>query len=189
MKAIVSGLAFGAALLGFAASAWAQAPAAAANEKTIGDWRISCTGPAQAPCVMQQVIANKSTGQQIMAISVIYLPANDVHLLQIFLPLGVSIPRGVQIKGDNFASPKLNYAACEPQNSSCVVALPLNKESVDNLARSGNNTQVVFAFDGGQDVLVNIHLNGFADADAYMADQAKGKAKGAPAAPSVIPAQ
>lgn len=189
MKAIVSGLAFSAALLGLAASASAQTPAAApAGEKLIGDWRISCTGPAQAPCVMQQVIANKATGQQVMATSVIYLPSNGVHLLQIFLPLGVSIPRGVQIKSDSFTSPKLQFQACEPQGS-CVVALPLNQESVTNLSRAGSNTQVVFAFDGGQDVLVRMSLNGFADADAYMAEQAKAKTKSAPAAPSVINGQ
>ena len=183
MKTIVSGLAVSAALLACAATASAQAPA---DEKVIGDWRVSCNGQAaQAPCQMLQIVANKNTGAQVMVVSLVYLPANDVHLMQIFLPLGASLPRGVQIKGDNFTSPKLPFNRCE--QSGCVVVLPLNKDGIQNLGKSGENTQVVFAFDGGKDLNVHMSLKGFADADESMAEQAKVKAKSAPPpAPSVI---
>ena len=185
MKTIVSGLAVGAALLASVAAASAQAPA---DEKLIGDWRVSCNGQAaQAPCQMLQIVANKTTGAQVMVVSVVYLPANDVHLMQIFLPLGASLPRGVELKGDCFNSPKLPFSRCE--QGGCVVVLPLNKEGIQNLSKAGESTQVVFAFDGGKDVNVHMSLKGFADADENMAEQAKAKAKSAPpaqSAPSVI---
>ena len=178
----LSGLLFGAALAG-AAPAFAQT---ASDEKTIGDWRVHCGGPAQTPCEMLQLVGNKTTGQQIMAISVIYIPANDIHLMQLILPLGAALPKGVVIKSDNFTSPKIVYNRCEQMG--CVVALPLNKEAILNLSQKGPNTAVVFSLDGGKDINVRISFNGFTEADNYLVEQVKAKVKNTPppAAPGVI---
>ena len=180
------------ALFGGAAVLLAAAPAlaqAADDGKVIGDWRVHCGGPAQTPCEMLQIMANKQTGQQVMAVSILYIPANDVHLMRIILPLGAALPKGAVIKSDNFTSPKLPYTTCE--QIGCVVALPLNKEGLQNLAQTGPNTMVVFSLDGGKDISIRMSFNGFMDADAYLVEQVKAKAKNlpaAPAAPAVIPA-
>lgn len=185
MKNIVLGsLLFAAAAVLCASSASAQT-AAPSEEKIIGDWRVHCGGPAQTPCEMLQIVGNKNTGQQVMAISILYVAANDMHLMQVILPLGASIPRGAVIKSDNFTSPKLPFNRCE--QIGCVIALPLNKQGIQNLSQKGPNTMVVFAFDGGKDISVGLSFNGFTDADNYMVEQVKAKAKNAPpAAPAVI---
>lgn len=153
--------------------------------KTFGDWHVQCNGPAQTPCQMIQAVGDKS-GRELMATSVAYLPAQDMHFMQIALPLGVSLPKGVVLKTDAFTTPNIPYSRCE-QTGVCVVLLPLRKNDLDAIEHAGPNGTVTFALDGGKDINVRISFKGFADADNYMLAQVKSKGGKAPASsPSVI---
>jgi len=172
-------------------SAYAQeAPAAPAapgrpDVKTVGDWMVRCFPVNNPnPCDVFQEGDNPNTHQRVLSLSLAYAPSADRHLLQITVPLTVSIPSGLTIQTDTFTSPVMNYRMCTREG--CFVQIAPDNAMIAALAKSGPVAQVNIAGDDGKPHAIRFSLKGFSAAHDDMVAQAKVKAK--PASDAAKPA-
>jgi len=184
------------------APAFAATPPAAApgslqptDTKAYADWTVRCY-PVQSPspCDMFQVLAQKQTGQRVMSISLAYMPSQDKHVIQIAVPLGVAIQKGLVIESPAYTSPTLSYRRCD--RAGCYVEMFLPNEAVNALAGGSGGGKMKIAVMNGKTFEIAFSLNGFADAHGAMQDLARKKVAAgggakpgtAPAAPAATPA-
>ena len=186
ISSLLSGLMLTALLAGSAAAqapapAGAPPPAPAQPEiKTIGDWAVRCYPvQSQSPCDMFQQQNEKDSQQRILALSLAYIPHLDRHAIQVVVPLGVAIPKGVVIHTASFTSQPMPYRRCD--RSGCYVEMLINNSIVDQIGRGGDGAMVKITADDGKSYDLKISLNGFSAAHDSMAEQAKQKAKAPPA--------
>lgn len=154
----------------------------------IGDWTVRCfkvTSPS--PCEMYEELQDKNSRQRVLGVSIAYSPANDRHLIQIAVPLGVSIPKGLVMKADGFTSPAFPYRRCD--RAGCYVEMVFDNGYIASLSKSGPKGTVTIVGDNGKSFNINLSLDGFSGAHDSMVQQAKQKAKNPPpasSAPDVI---
>ena len=165
-----------------APTAQAAAPTAVTDSKQVGDWMVRCFAVAsESPCDMYQELQDNNLHQRVLSLSIAYVPSNDSHVMQIAVPLGVSIPKGLVIKTDTYASPTLPFRRCDA--AGCYVELPLGNDQVAGFVKSGPKATVNVVGDlDGKSYALNFSLNGFAGAHDAMAALAKQKASATPAA-------
>jgi invasion protein IalB len=168
-------------------AALAQTPAPQAggqatvtDNKAIGDWTVRCFSLASgSPCDMYQESQDKASHQRVLGFSIAYVPKDDKHVVDIAVPLGVSIAGGAIIKTDNYTSPTLGFRRCD--QAGCYVEGLMPNDMVSALSRSGPSATVNILADDGKKFALPLSLNGFAAAHDSMAQLAKQKAKDAPA--------
>ena len=177
------------ALLGVLVSgaAFAQAPAPAAppppEVKNVGDWLVRCyPGQTQSPCDMYQQQNDAKSNQRVLAVSIAYIPHLDKHAIQISVPLGVSIQRGVVLQAGSYTSPMMPYRRCD--RGGCYVEMLLDNTVIDQLNHAGDNALLKVTADDGKNYQLKLSLNGFTAAHDSMAEQAKAKTKADGAAPA-----
>ena len=158
--------------------------------KTIGDWMVRCfpiTSPS--PCDMYEELVEPRSRQRMLSISIAYVPSLDKHGIQINVPLEVSIPKGLTIVTDSYTSPVMPYRFCD--RTGCVVQAPIDNAAIEAIAKSGAEGKVRVFADSGKQFDIKFFLKGFSAAHDSMAEQAKAKAKSAPAqaAAPAAPAQ
>jgi len=170
-------------LLAGAASAQTQPVVPRPEVKEIGDWSVRCFPmDSPSPCDMYEELDDKNSHQRVLSVSLAYIPKMDRHAIQISVPLGVALPKGLVIQTDSFTSGTLRYRRCDRQG--CYVEMVLDNAAVDSLAKSGPNARIKIVADGGKPFDMRFSLNGFAAAHDSMASQAREKAKDPkPAAP------
>jgi invasion protein IalB len=158
------------------AQAAAPAPAARPEIKTVGDWFVRCF-PAQSPspCDVFQELDNQTTRRRVLSLSLAFVPSLDRHIVQITVPLDVSIPKGVVIQTDSYTSPVLKYRMCN--RDGCFVQMAVDNAMVEALSRSGPAGKVNIVADGGKTYPIGFSLKGFAAAHDSMVEQARAKAK------------
>ncbi|HUO02985.1 MAG TPA: invasion associated locus B family protein [Rhizomicrobium sp.] len=184
---LLSGVFLGALV---SSAALAQAPAAAPpappEVKNIGDWLVRCyPAQTQSPCDMYQQQNDAKSNQRVLAVSLAYIPHLDKHAIQISVPLGVSIQRGVVLQAGSYTSPVMPYRRCD--RGGCYVEMLLDNSVVDQLNHAGDNALLKVTADDGKNYQLKLSLNGFTAAHDSMTEQAKAKAKAdtsAPAAPA-----
>ena len=189
ISSLLSGLTLTALLAGSAA---AQAPAPAGAPppapvqpeiKTIGDWAVRCYPvQSQSPCDMFQQQNEKDSQQRILALSLAYIPHLDRHAIQVVVPLGVAIPKGVILHTSSFTSQSMPYRRCD--RAGCYVEMLIDNNIVDQIGHGGDTAMVKITADDGKSYDLKISLNGFSAAHDAMAEQAKQKAKAPPAQPA-----
>ena len=186
ISSLLSGLMLTALLAGSAAAqapapAGAPPPAPAQPEiKTIGDWAVRCYPvQSQSPCDMFQQQNEKDSQQRILALSLAYIPHLDRHAIQVVVPLGIAIPKGVIIHTASFTSQPMPYRRCD--RSGCYVEMLIDNSIVYQIGRGGDGAMVKITADDGKSYDLKISLNGFSAAHDSMAEQAKQKAKAPPA--------
>jgi invasion protein IalB len=151
-----------------------QAPAGPNETKVIGDWTVRCFAAKSAsPCDMFQLLADKRSGRRVLSLSIAYLPAQDKHIIQISLPLGVALAKGIVVSTNAYTSPTLHYRRCD--RGGCYVEGLVDNSTVDALARSTANSQVQFTAYGGRPYELKFSLNGFAEAHNTMSDLARAR--------------
>ena len=144
--------------------------------KTIGDWEVRCFAVNNAnPCDMFQEMANKDTRRRILSISLAFNPSMDRHLLQITVPLDISIQKGLTIQSDSYTSPVLKYRMCT--RDGCFVQMAADNALVAALAKSGPEAKLNIVGDNGKAYGLQFSLKGFAAAHDDMVAQARAKAK------------
>jgi invasion protein IalB len=173
-------------------AALAQAPAAAPSAppppevKNIGDWLVRCyPAQSQSPCDMYQQQNDAKSQQRVLALSLAYIPRLDKHAIQISVPLGVSIGRGVVLQAGTYTSPAMPYRRCD--RGGCYVEMLLDNPVIDQLNHAGGTALLKVTADDGKNYQLRLSLNGFTAAHDSMAEQARAKAKpdaGAAAAPA-----
>jgi invasion protein IalB len=145
----------------------------------VGKWAVRCFPiSSPSPCDIYQELAEKNTGQRVLAISIAYVPSLDRNGIIISVPLEVSIPKGLVIQTDNFTSPALKYRRCD--RNGCYVEMPMDAASIASLSKSGPDAHIKITADGGKEFTLNFSLDGFASAYDQMVQQAKEKAQPLP---------
>ena len=191
----MAGAALALALAAGSAQAQGNAPAAPAKpeQKQFDDWQVRCF-PIQSPspCDMFQEVANPQRNQRILSISIAYVPSMDRYALQVTVPLGVSIPKGLSFQTDSYTSPVLRYRRCD--RDGCYVETGVDKTMIEGIAKSSPDAKAkvnITGDNGGKNVGITFFLKGFAAAHDDMVSEARAKAKavsqanaGAPAAPA-----
>lgn len=179
MKLALAGIVAGFALA-FSA-ALAQPPAAPPptpqmEVKTIGDWKVRCFGVQNPnPCDQFWEQVDPRSGQRVVAVSIAYVPSMDRHLMQVTVPLGVSLPRGLTIQTDSYTSPVMRYRMCS--RDGCFVQLAVENALIKSLAKAGPEAKVNIVGDNGKVYGLPLSLKGFSGAHDEMVSEAKAKAK------------
>lgn len=165
----------------------APAPVQPSENKPFGDWTVRCFPVnTPSPCDMFELLANKSTQQRVLSISIAYMPSRDKHVIQIAVPLGVLIPKGLVLASDTYTSPMLHYRRCD--RGGCYVEMLIDNQTVDALATATGPAKIRIVAEGGKAFEIPFSLNGFADAHGAMEDLARKKtAKPADAATPPAP--
>ena len=154
----------------------AAAPPGRPDVKTVGDWEVRCFPVNNAnPCDMFQEMANKDSRRRILSISLAFNPSLNQHLLQITVPLDISIQKGLTIQSDSYTSPVLKYRMCT--RDGCFVQMAADNALVEALAKSGPQAKLNIVGDNGKSYGLQFSLKGFAAAHDDMVAQARAKAK------------
>ena len=182
MKRILGTLVVAASLFSGAASAQESSAGMTVN-KTVGDWIVRCFDvKSMAPCDIFYALANAETKQPIVTISIAHFPSRNQNAINIRVPLGMSIQKGVVIAASAYTSQKISYRRCN-QNG-CFVEGIVPNEVMSGLKKSGAAAKLKIAPYGGKDVELPFSLKGFNGAYNEMVELAKSKASSAEAAPA-----
>jgi invasion protein IalB len=159
-----------------AAPTAAAAPAASASgPRQFGEFIVRCAqGKSVAPCDLYEERGDKNTGQRLIGFSIGYMPSTSHYIMQIAVPLGVSLDRGVIVSGGSFNSPKLPYRRCD--QGGCYVETIIDKSLIDAFAKLGDDAKVKVAADGGKIYDFTFSFKGFSAAHDDMVAQNKAKA-------------
>ena len=170
-----------AALLGLLSVSAAAAQQAAPESKRIGDFAVRCFPvKSVAPCDMFEEQVNRDTGQRVISFSLAFMPAGNRYILQLTVPLGISIEKGVVVAGGSYTSPPLPYRRCD--TGACFVEAEIPKDMVDNLARLGGKAEIRVTPDGADKaVTLPFSFDGFTAAHDEMVASNKAKASSADA--------
>ena len=169
--------AIGAVVLLACGSAYAQqAPVARPDIKTVGDWQVRCFPVNNPnPCDVYQELDNQNTHQRVLSLSLAYTPSINRHLLQVSIPLEVSIQKGLTIQTDSFTSPVLKYRMCTREG--CFVQIAPDNAMIEALAKSGPDAKINITGDNGKTYSIRFSLKGFSAAHDDMVSEARVKAK------------
>jgi len=102
------------------------------------------------------------------------VPSGDKHVIQIAVPLGVLIQKGLVLSSDAYTSPQLHYRRCD--RGGCYVEMLLPPDAIGALAaaQTGQAKITVYA-DAGKAFEIPFSLKGFNDAHGAMQDLARKK--------------
>jgi invasion protein IalB len=147
--------------------------------KTFGGWDVRCYPVSSpAPCDMWEAIAFKKGGQLAVSISIVYVPSQDNHLLQLIVPLGVDFAARAKVVTDTYTSEGLTYHHCD--RIGCYIVVGQGNSVIDALKDQAEMKVRVTQF-RGKTVDLAVPLKGFGDAHSAMVELAKQKASSAPA--------
>jgi len=170
---LLSAAALGLTLLCGAAAAQQTAP----EVKRIGDFAVRCFAvKSVAPCDMYEDRVNKNTGQRVLSMSLAYMPSGNRYILQLTVPLGVMIEKGVVVTGGSYTSPALPFRRCD--QSGCYVEAAVAKDLVDQFAKLGSDAKLRVVPDGGDGKPFELpfSFDGFSAAHDEMVASNKAKA-------------
>ena len=151
-------------------------PVQPTNVKPIGDWTVRCFPVASAsPCDMYEELDDKNTRQRVLSVSIAYVPSTDRNVVQIAVPLGVSLASGAIMKTDSYTSPKMPFRRCD--RDGCYVELALPEDMINAMAKSGPKGSLNIVADNGKSFALRFSLDGFSGAHDAMTNLAKDKVK------------
>lgn len=156
-----------------AAPAWGQA--ISPDVRRYGDFVVRCaTAKSVAPCDLFEERLNKETNQRVISLSVGYMPSQSRYIMQIAVPLGVSLEKGVVISAGKFTSPAFPFRRCD--GTGCYVEAGITRNLIDAFAKSGNDAKFKVYSDAGKEFDFGFSFAGFAAAHDDMVSQNKAKA-------------
>jgi invasion protein IalB len=175
----------------------AAAPPAAAGQspaqqfsinQSVGDWVVRCvqtTIKSPAPCEVMQTTVNKDTKQRISSFSMAYVPSRDAYAMQVVVPTGVALTKGLQL-GTTLNAVKFNR--CE--RDGCYVEIVVGADAVTQLQAAGKSTTIKVSSYGpeGKEIPLPVSLTGFPEALDRMKGLAKERAIALPAGAPALPA-
>ncbi len=164
-----------------------RAPVQPSETKQYGDWMVRCYPVnSPSPCDMFELLANKQNQQRILSISIAYVPSSDKHVIQIAVPLGVLIQKGLVLAADAYTTPMLHYRRCD--RGGCYVEMLLPPDAVNSLTTAAGPGKITVYADAGKAFEIPFSLKGFSDAHGAMQDLARKKTQANPPATPTAPA-
>src|SRR5262249_36986901 len=103
-----------------------------------GDWAVRCaleTVKSPAPGDLIQLTVNQDTKHRIMSFSLAYGPSRDSYALQLIVPIGVALSKGVSLAAGDRSLDSVKYTRCE--RDGCYVELLVDAPTVAALQAEG----------------------------------------------------
>jgi invasion protein IalB len=139
----------------------AAAPAAPVTQ--FGDWYLRCFEARGGPaCNVTHSIILKESRKQVLLLSLAYSPERAQYAMEVLVPLGVDVRRGIDITVGDIAAKSVPVTRCEL--SGCVVDAILGDELVKAM-RSAHSGKVTLGGIAAQDASIEFSLSGFEQAD------------------------
>ena len=170
---------------GAAPAAEAQQPQFSINQ-TVGDWVVRCvleSVKSPAPCDMLQVTINQDNKQRVSSLSIAYVPSRDSYAMQIIVPTGVALSKGLVLAAGAHSLNGAKFNRCE--RDGCYVELLTDTATITALGGVGKSTQMTVVGYGsaGKTVPLPVSLTGFPEALDRMKTLAKARAVAVPNPP------
>jgi invasion protein IalB len=154
--------------------------------QSVGDWVVRCvqtTVKSPAPCEVMQTTVNKDTKLRISAFSIAFVPSRDAYAIQIVVPTGVALAKGLQL-GTALSGAK--FDRCE--RDGCYVEMLLDNAAIASLSGAGKATTIgVVGYGQANEIKLPVSLNGFPEAMDRMKGYAKDRAVALPNNASPLP--
>lgn len=162
--------------LGLLSGASVAQQATQPDVKRIGDFMVRCFPiKSVAPCDVYEDRVSKDSGQRVLTFSVAYMPSGNRYILQVSVPLGVSIEKGVVFAGGSFTSPPMPFRRCD--QAGCYVEIAVNKDLMDQFSKLGKDAKIRVVPDGGGNAFdFPFSFDGFSSAHDDMVASNKVKA-------------
>src|SRR6266852_5674033 len=173
-----------------AAAPPADPNAAAAQQfsinQNVGDWVVRCvltSVKSPAPCEVLQSTVNKDNQQRISSLSIAYVPSRESYAMQIVVPTGVALAKGLTL------APPLNavkFTRCE--RDGCYVEMLIDNATITSLAGAGKAATIgVVGYGRDNEIKLPVSLTGFPEAMDRMKTFAKDRAVALPNNAPVLP--
>jgi invasion protein IalB len=173
-----------------AAAPPADPNAAAAQQfsinQNVGDWVVRCvltSVKSPAPCEILQSTVNKDNQQRISSLSIAYVPSRESYAMQIVVPTGVALAKGLTL------APPLNavkFTRCE--RDGCYVEMLIDNAAITSLAGAGKAATIgVVGYGRDNEIKLPVSLTGFPEALDRMKTFAKDRAVALPNNAPVLP--
>lgn len=158
-----------------AAAAPAPAAAAASGPKRFGEFVVRCAPvKSVAPCDLYEERGDKNSGQRVVGFSIGFMPSSSRYIMQVAVPLGVDVSKGVTITDGKFTSPTLPYRRCD--GTGCFSEVAVDKSLIDAFSKMGSDAKVKVVADGGKIYDFTFSFDGFSAAHEDMVAQNRAKA-------------
>jgi invasion protein IalB len=118
---------------------------------------------------MTHSIVLKASKKQVLLVSLAYSPERAQHAMEVLVPLGVDLRRGIDITVGGITAKGVPVTRCEL--SGCVVDAILGDELVKAM-RSAHSGKVTLGGIAAQDASIEFSLNGFEQADDALKREA-----------------
>jgi len=152
----------------------AAATPTAANPLRFGDFNVRCaTVKSVAPCDLYEERVQKDTGRRVLGFSIGFMPSQNRYIMQVAVPLGIDVGKGIIITDGKFTSPALPVRRCD--QTGCFSEVAVDKSLIDAFSKMGDAKIQVFA-EGGKPYPFTFSFNGFSAAHESMVAQNRAKA-------------
>jgi invasion protein IalB len=128
--------------------------------QNVGDWVVRCvqtTIKSPAPCEVMQTTVNKDSQQRISSFSIAYVPSRESYAMQVVVPTGVALAKGLTI------APALNaakFTRCE--RDGCYVEMLIDNATVTSLGGAGKSASIaVFGYGQDKQITLPVSMTGF----------------------------
>ena len=159
LKSILLFCAVFAMLPGLASAQSDSEPATQAAQVSTTGWGVQCNNVgADLQCSALISLVATQTNQLILRISIQRQAENDDHMLLVQLPLGLNLPRGIDMIVDDGEAQTLVINTCIP--AGCFVTHTLDQAQLDAM-KAGNTVAVVMASNDGNENRIEMPLSGF----------------------------
>src|SRR5258706_16093856 len=114
-----------------AAAAAATAAQQFSINQNVGDWVVRCvltSVKSPAPCEGLQSTVNKDTQQRISSLSIAYVPSRETYAVQIVVPTGVALAKGLTLAPTLSA---VKFTRCE--RDGCYVDMLIDNAAITSL--------------------------------------------------------
>jgi invasion protein IalB len=154
--------------------------------QNVGDWVVRCvltSIKSPAPCEILQSTVNKDNQQRISSLSIAYVPSRETYAMQIVVPTGVALAKGLTL------APTLNavkFTRCE--RDGCYVEMLIDNAAITSLAGAGKAATIgVVGYGQANEIKLPVSLTGFPEALDRMKTFAKDRAVALPNNAPVLP--
>jgi invasion protein IalB len=154
--------------------------------QNVGDWVVRCvltSMKSPAPCEILQSTVNKDNQQRISSLSIAYVPSRETYAMQIVVPTGVALAKGLTL------APSLNavkFTRCE--RDGCYVEMLIDNAAITSLAGAGKAATIgVVGYGQANEIKLPVSLTGFPEAMDRMKTFAKDRAVALPNNAPVLP--
>jgi invasion protein IalB len=156
-------------------AAAAAAPAAAgAPAQRFGDFIVRCAAvKSVAPCDLYEERVQKDTGRRVIGFSIGFMPSQSRYIMQVAVPLGIDVGKGIIVTDGKFTSPALPVRRCD--QTGCFSEVQVDKSLIDAFAKMGE-AKIQVTADGGKAYPFTFSFNGFSAALDSMVAQNRAKA-------------